>query len=177
MTNYSVFNRENRPLYTLLNNTYTSPAVVSPPEGSASAAGRLFTITSGSTSVGAGSNLLIQISNPNVSGRTLYVSSISGGISAAATINVYSSGTITGGTTPTPFNCQFGNSGTSVASARVTTGSVVGSPTLFLTSLLAAGQFTFPFTGGIVIPPNRSITISVGTGSITAAANIVWWEF
>ncbi|GGG74153.1 hypothetical protein [Paenibacillus radicis (ex Gao et al. 2016)] len=177
MTNYSVFNNQNNPLYTQINNAYNNPAVVTTPDGSASINGRLFTVTSASTAVGGGSNLLIQITNPNLSGRTLYVSQITGGISAAATINVYSGGTVTGGTTPTPFNLNFGNATTSIATARVVSGTVTGTPTVFLTALLAAGQFAFPFIGAIVVPPNRSITISVGTGAITAAANITWWEY
>ncbi|MUT65143.1 hypothetical protein [Paenibacillus sp. NEAU-GSW1] len=177
MTNFSVFNNENSPLYTLVNNTYSSPAVISSPEGDAVKNGRLFTVTSASTAVGGGSNLLIQITNPNGSGRTLYISQITGGISAAATLNVYSGGTVTGGTTPTPFNLRFGNATTSIATARTSTGSVGGSPTLFLTALLAEGMFNFPFGGGVIVPPNTSISISVGTGAITAAANITWWEY
>lgn len=178
MTNYSVFNSEKYPLYILLNNRYSSPAIVAPPEEDAAASGRFFMVTSTSTTVGGGSNLLIQITNPNGSGRSLYISKVSGGISAAATINLYSGGTVTGGTTPTPFNMQLGNATTSVATARVVTGSgnVTGSPTLFYTSLLAAGMFEVVFTGGLIVPPNRSVAISVGTGVITAAANISWWE-
>ncbi|WP_042168869.1 hypothetical protein [Paenibacillus gorillae] len=177
MPNFSVFNKANNPLYTQINNAYNNPAVVTTPDGSAAINGRLFMTTSASTAVTGGNNLLIQITNPNPSGRTLYVSQITGGISAAATLNVYSGGTTPGGTTPTPFNLNFGNASTSVATARVATGTVTGTPTLFLTALLAAGQFSFPFAGGIVVTPNRSITISVGTGAITAAANITWWEY
>ncbi|WP_336774821.1 hypothetical protein [Paenibacillus sp. MMO-58] len=177
MTNYSVFNSENNPLYILLNNRYSSPAIVAPPEEDAAASGRFFMVTSASTAVGAGSNLLIQIFNPNGSGRSLYLSKISGGVSAAATVNLYSGGTVTGGTTPTPFNMQLGNTTTSVATSRVATGSVSGTPTLFYTTLLAAGLFEVAFAEGLIVAPNRSVTISVGTGAITAAANISWWEF
>ncbi|WP_341805915.1 hypothetical protein [Paenibacillus lupini] len=176
LTNSSVFNSENSPLYILLNNRYSSPAIVAPPEEDAAASGRFFMVTSASTAVGGGSNLLIQITNPNASGRTLYISKVSGGISAAATLNLYSAGTVSGGTTPTPFNMQLGNATTSIATARVATGSVTGSPTLFYTALLAAGMFEVVFTGGLIVPPNRSVAISVGTGAITAAANISWWE-
>lgn len=176
MTNYSVFNSENSPLYVLLNNRYNSPAVIAPPEEDAAASGRFFMVTSASTTVGAGSNLLVQITNPNGSGRSLYISKISGGVSASAAVNLYSGGTVTGGTTPAPFNMQLGNAATSVAGARVATGSVTGTPTLFYTSLLTAGMFEIVFTGGLIVAPNRSIAISIGTGAITAAANISWWE-
>lgn len=176
MTNSSVFNNQKVPLYMFINNSYSSPAVVSQPEGSAAISGELFIVTTASTSVASGSNLLIQITNPSGSGKSLYISGISGGISAAATINVYSGGTVSGGTTPTPFNSQFGSTVASIATARTSTGSVSGTPTLFYTALLAAGIFNLTFTGAVIVPPNRSIAISVGTGAITAAANIIWWE-
>ncbi|WP_338553496.1 hypothetical protein [Paenibacillus sp. KS-LC4] len=176
MTNNAVFNNEKNPLSMLINNAYTSPAIIAPPEENAAVNGRLFIVTSGSSSIGAANNQLIQITNPSGSGRSLYISSISGGISAAATLNLYSTGTVTGGTTPTPFNSQFGNTTASIATARVATGTITGTPTLFMTMLLAAGVFNFTFTGAIIVPPNRAITISVGTGVITAATNIVWWE-
>ncbi|MFC4779401.1 hypothetical protein ACFO9Q_21615 [Paenibacillus sp. GCM10023252] len=176
MTNQNVFNNENTPLYVQSTSSYLSPEVVSPPEGSAARNGRLFMTTSASTSVGAGSSLLVQITNPSASGRTLYISRISGGVSAAATFNLYSGGTVSGGTTPTPFNTQLGSSVTSIATARVATGSVTGSPTVFTTVIVAAGMFTFDFTGAIIVPETRVLTFSIGTGSLTAAANITWWE-
>ncbi|MCM3628000.1 hypothetical protein M3194_11560 [Paenibacillus glycanilyticus] len=56
MTDYSVFNSENSPLYNLPNNRYSSPAIVAPPEEDAAASGRFFMVTSASTAVGEGSN-------------------------------------------------------------------------------------------------------------------------
>jgi hypothetical protein len=176
MTNNAVFNNENHPLYMMINNTYVDPASVSPPEGDASTSGRLYMVTTSTLAVSSGQNQLIQITNPNLSGKNLYISRISGGVSAAATLNLYSGGTVSGGTTPTPFNCYFGSALTSIASARTTAGSVTGTPTLFMSSPLAAGMFTIEFTGGIIVPPNRSITLSVGPGAISAGSNISWWE-
>jgi hypothetical protein len=39
------------------------------------------------------------------------------------------SAAIAGGTTPTPFNCQFGNATTSIAAARISSSTVGGTPT------------------------------------------------
>ncbi|MFC6226602.1 hypothetical protein ACFQI7_02185 [Paenibacillus allorhizosphaerae] len=76
----------------------------------------------------AGQNLLLQISNPAGSGKTMFVSRVSGGISiAGATIAILKNGTVTG-TTVTPVNLNFGSSNTSVMAAKSATGTVTGSP-------------------------------------------------
>ncbi|MGO4545302.1 hypothetical protein AB4Z29_10910 [Paenibacillus sp. 2TAB23] len=176
VTNNSVFNTENKPLYTFINNPYSSSASIAPPEADASSNGRLFMVTTANAAIAGGSNQLVQITNPNLSGRSLYVSRISGGTTAAATLILYAGGTVTGGTTPAPFNCQFGNTTTSIATARTSAGTVTGTPTQFMSLPMAAGMFNLDFTGGIIVPPNRSITLSLGPGAITAATNIAWWE-
>ncbi len=176
MTNNSVFNTEKQPLYMLINNTYSAPAAVAPPDASAALSGQLYVVTTGNAAVGGGASQLTQLTNPNGSGKSLYVSKISGGVTAAGSLIVYSGGTVTGGTTPTPFNCQLGNATASVATARVVSGSITGSPTTIMSMPMAAGMFALDFTGGIIVPPNSVITLALGPGALTAATNIMWWE-
>jgi len=175
MTNYSVFNNENSPVYMMANNGYAAPGIFAPSEYDAAANQRLFCLSTGNVSVGSGASLLLQISNPNASGRTLYISRIAGGASNSITLNAYSGGTITGGTTPTPFNAYFGSSTTSVAAARQNTGTLGGSPALFFTAM-TTDLYVIDLSGAIIVPANQTLTVTAGTGSLTASLNLMWWE-
>ncbi|MEH6892288.1 hypothetical protein V7024_22000 [Bacillus sp. JJ864] len=176
MPNYFVFNTPNNYLYSLLTNTYTAPAISSTPEGDATKSQIVYTLPF-NTSVASSQNLLIQVSNPSGSGKTMYVSRISGGTTAAATVNIYSGGTISGGSTPTPVNTYIGSSNTSVMTTKTNTGTLGGSPQTILSLLVTAGLFSIDINGGIIVPPNTTLTATVGTGSLTASANIMWWEY
>jgi hypothetical protein len=177
MPNFFVFNSQYNPLFTQLVNTYTTPSVETPPEGDAAKAGILYILTSNSINVPIGQNLLLQVSNPVGSGKTVYISSISGGASAAATVTLYSGGTITGGTSPTPFNTNFSSTNSSVMTTKLNTGSLGGTFNTFMSLLIASGLFILNANGGIIVPPGESLTVSVGTGSLTASGNITWWEY
>ncbi|KOY14476.1 hypothetical protein [Paenibacillus xylanivorans] len=177
MTNSNVFNQSNGPLYTQLTNTFSTPGIESTPEGGAAAAGSNFALTTSNVSIGAGLNLLLQVANSVGSGRTLYVSRISGGTTAAATLIVYSGGTITGGTTPTPVNTLLGNANTSVMTTRQINGTLTGTSTILLSIPLTAGIYMLSLNGSIIVPPGQTLTISTGTGAQTAAINLSWWEF
>ncbi|MFD0678044.1 MULTISPECIES: hypothetical protein [unclassified Paenibacillus] len=65
MTNYSIFNQANAPLYTNMTNTYANPGVETLPEGNAAISSLLFTLTTGSVSVSSGQSLLLQAANPS----------------------------------------------------------------------------------------------------------------
>lgn len=175
MTNYNVFNNKNNPVYMQANNGYASPAIVSPSEYDAATNQRLFYLTTGNVSIGAGSSLLLQITNPNASGRTLYVSRIAGGSSNSITLTVYSGGTISGGTTPTPVNGYLGSATSTVATTKQNTGSLGGSPVSIFTAM-ASDLYTIGFEGAIIVPSNQTLSVTVGTGSLTASINLVWWE-
>jgi hypothetical protein len=179
MTNYSVFNKSNDPLYTQLTNTYLIPAIGNTPEGDAAKSSVLYVVSSGSVAVAGGNSLLMQIANPSGSGKTLYVSSIKGGVTAAVTLAVFKGGTITGGTTPTPVNANFGSSNASVVlTARYNnTGTLGGSPTGMMAIPLTAGMFELYFGGSVVIPPNQTLSITIGTAAATSSAVFTWWEY
>ncbi|MCS7459587.1 hypothetical protein N0M98_05485 [Paenibacillus doosanensis] len=177
MTNYSVFNKSNSPLYTQMTNTYTSPGIESEPEGSAAKSGILYTLSSGSVSVPASQSLLLQAVNPAGSGKTMYVSRIMGGVTGSAAVFVYSGGTITGGTNPVPVNMLFGSTSKSSMTTKQSTGTL-GATFINVISLpVSSGLYSIPLTGSIVVPAGQILTVTVGTGALTASINIVWWEF
>lgn len=177
MTNYSIFNKSNSPLYTEITNTFSSPGIESAPAEDAAKSGLLYTLSSGSVSVPSGSSLLLQVSNPGGSGKTMYVSRVMGGVTAAAAVLMHSGGTITGGTTPTPVNMLFGSSNVSSMTTRQNTGSLTGTPVTFASLPVTAGLYTIPIGGSIVVPPGQTFTVTVGTGALNASAVVTWWEF
>ena len=175
MVNYHVFNTELKPIYMQQNNTFTSPGIIGAPELDAAKNGVLFILSTGNISVGAGSTLLLQTANPNSSKR-LYISRISGGTTAAAALRIASGGTITGGSTPTAFNALFGNVTTSVATNRSNTGTLGGTPVTVMTLQLTSGMYLFDLDGGLIVPPNQSLSVTLGTGALTGSINLTWWE-
>ncbi|RKP47369.1 hypothetical protein D7Z26_24055 [Cohnella endophytica] len=177
MTNYTIFNKSNSPLYTQSVNTYLAPAIENTPGGDAAKSGSLYILSTGSVSVGAGNSLLLQIANPSGSGKTIYISNLMGGVTAAGTVAILKNGTITGGTTPTPFNANFASVSTSVTTTKQNTGTLGGTPTSFVNVQVTAGMYLLDFGGGIVVPANQTLSIAVGTGALTASANLTWWEY
>ena len=176
MNNYNVFNTEHNPVYMQQNNVFTSPGINGAPELDAAKSGFLFILSTGSVAVGSGSSLLLQAANPAGSGKKLYISRISGGTTAAATLTVASGGTITGGTTPTPFNALFGSATTSVATTKQNTGTLGGTPTTALTMQITSGMYLIDFGGGLIVQANQTISVTLGTAALTGSINLTWWE-
>ncbi|WP_135557323.1 hypothetical protein [Paenibacillus cymbidii] len=175
MTNYSVYNNIGNPLYTQLTNTYAAPGVEALPASDAAKNGSLFVLNSGSIALSAGQSILQQIANPSAGTKTFYISSVSGGGTAAATVTLYSGGTISGGTT-TPFNMRLGSANASAATARQNTGTLGGTPASFLTVPVTAGQYTISLGGSVVVSANQTFSVTIGPGAATASLAIIWWE-
>ncbi|WP_152396262.1 hypothetical protein [Paenibacillus guangzhouensis] len=192
MPNKYVFDKITHPIYDVLLNTYASPGIIGPPESDASKSGALFASSaqnSGTLSVLGGSvNITLQVAN-NSANTTMYVSSITGGIGVALNLlssftgsfTLSSGGTLTTPTTLTPVNTNFASSNTSSMTARSSTAAPTGATTVLTSPITNNFQFMVNFTGGIIVPPTRSITLNViGTlsvaGTVTSAANIIWWE-
>ncbi|AZN38666.1 hypothetical protein [Paenibacillus albus] len=192
MPNNSVFDQSNGKLFGQLVNTYAAPGVTAPPDNSATVAAREFIttfMTSSSLGILGGSVIAsIQISNPSGSGRTLYVSRISGGVGISlsllssfnGSLTITRAGTISSPSTLTPFNTLFGSSATSAMTARSSTSAISGG-TSFFTVPLNPGMFSFDYTGGLVVPENQSISITVSAsltvaGVLSSNANMSWWE-
>jgi hypothetical protein len=178
MPNDSVFNQSSQPLYTEQVNTYIAPGIDSAPEGGAAKAGLLFGIPFSST-VTTAAPLVLQVSNPAGSGRTLYVSRVtSSTATAAVTLTLLRNATV-GGTTITPINFNFGSALSSVMIARSSTTAATGGPATLVSLFLAVGPVIVDFTGQIVVPPGNSITasITIASGTSAATAAISWWEY
>ncbi|QHW32451.1 hypothetical protein GZH47_17625 [Paenibacillus rhizovicinus] len=176
MNNYNVFNTEHNPVYMQQNNNFTSPGINGLPELDAAKSGFLFILTSGSVAAGSGSSLLLQVTNSNGSGKKLYISGITGGTTAAATLTVLSGGTITGGTTPTPINALFGSATTSVVTTKQNTGTLGGTPTTVMAMQLTAGMYNVELSGGLIVQANQTLSLTLGTGALTGSINLTWWE-
>jgi len=177
MTNTNVFNQSNGPLFTQLTNTFAAPGIGAAPDTGAAAAGSFFALTTNNTLIPSNQNLLLQILNAAGSGRTIRIASLSGGTTAAATLVVYSGGTVTIGSTPVPVNTLLGNANTSVVTTRQNTGTLGGTFTSLLSIPLTAGLYALDLNGSIVVPPGQSLSIGLGTGNQTGAINLFWWEF
>jgi len=190
--NYNVFNPLTQPVYTSNTNTYISPGIVAPPENDAGNSGRLFNSgTTNSTTLGLlGGSVIatVQLSNPAGSGRTLYVSRLSGGItvslnllsSFSGSMNVSANGTLSSPSTLTAVNSNLSSTNTSVAIVRFSIAAPTGATTL-MTMPLQAGPFSSSIFGSYVVPPGQAINLNVSGslsvgGLLASTAYFAWWE-
>ncbi|PWW08504.1 hypothetical protein DFQ01_101227 [Paenibacillus cellulosilyticus] len=192
MPNYFVFDQSNSSFYGQLTNNYTEPGMMSPTDMDAATNNREFIATasnSGTLGLLGGSVIItLQISNPSGSGRTMYISSITGGInvslsllsSFSGSITLYSGGTLTSPATVTPFSTKFGSGATSSMTAHSSTSAPTGA-TALLSYALTPGMFTLPFAGSLIVPPNQTFTMNVSSslsvaGVMANTATVSWWE-
>ncbi|MCR8642679.1 hypothetical protein NV379_08385 [Paenibacillus sp. N1-5-1-14] len=190
MTNKFVFDIQTHPVYSRLVNTYKTPGIIAPPETSASKAGNLY-ITTATTSaslglLGGSVSIAIQITNSTA--KSVYISAITGGLgvslnllsSLTGTTNIISGGTLTTPTTLIPTNANFSSTNTSAMTVRSSTAAVTGGTT-FWAMPLNGGIFETNYTGSIIVPNTKSITVTL-SGSLTVAGilsttlNVSWWE-
>lgn len=192
MPNNNVFNPLNRPVYTFNTNTYISPGIAAPPENSAGSTGNLY--SGGSTNsttlglLGGSVTAALQLANPALSGRTLYVSRLSGGITVAlnllssfsGTMTLSANGTLSSPSTLPAVNSNFSSTNTSIAAVRFSTSAPTGATTL-VSMPLQVGPFQSNEFGKYVIPPGQAINLTV-TGSLSVAGllasttYLTWWE-
>ncbi|MDF2927213.1 MAG: hypothetical protein K0R57_6127 [Paenibacillaceae bacterium] len=176
MPNYNPFNREDDPLFAEQVNTYAAPGIEALQEWEAAVAGILYAANT-SGSITAAQNLLLQVTNPGGSGRTMYISRIAGSISiSGATLTVSRGGTFSGSAV-TPVNYNFGSGSVSSMTSQRLAGTLGGSPATLIASILSAGQFSSDYNGRIIVPPGSTISVAIGLGAATASANISWWEY
>lgn len=192
MPNHNVFDGFSNPVYTQMTNTYQSPGIVAPPESSASVAGRLFSVTASASATVVltliSATITLMISNPAASGKTLYVSRITGSIggssllsSLAGSASVLKGGSLSSPSSLTPANNNFSSAQASAMTARSSTSAVSGGTTL-LSFQLAPGPFSQEYAGRLIVPPGSAIALTVTSSSstigltMTSAANISWWE-
>lgn len=192
MPNYYVFDTITRPVNVQMTNTYQNPDIIAPPETDASKSGGIFSINgSASATVVLGltaATISMLVTNPLGSGRTVYLSQITGSIggssllsSLTGSMSIVKGGTLTSPSTLTPVNNNFGNATTRVTTAQSSTGAITGG-TIVAPFQLAPGPFTQPFSGSIIIPPGSSISAIVTSSAtavgltITSVLNLNWWE-
>lgn len=192
MPNNNVFNPLSQPVYTSNTNTYTSPGIVAPPENNAGSTGNLYNAGStNSTTLGLlGGTVIatVQLANPAGSGKTLYVSRLSGGItvslnllsSFSGSMSLSANGTLTSPTTLTSVNSNLSSSNTSVATVRFSAAAPSGATPL-MAMPLQAGPFLSNEFGRYVVPPGQAINLSVSGslsvgGLLASTAYFAWWE-
>jgi hypothetical protein len=190
--NNNVFNPLSQPVYTSNTNTYTSPGIVAPPENDAGNTGNLYNAGStNSTTLGLlGGTVIatVQLANPAGSGKTLYVSRLSGGItvslnllsSFSGSMSLSANGTLTSPTTLTSVNSNLSSSNTSVATVRFSAATPSGATPL-MAMPLQAGPFLSNEYGRYVVPPGQAINLSVSGslsvgGLMASTAYFAWWE-
>ncbi|CAM2793484.1 hypothetical protein P4H27_22445 [Paenibacillus taichungensis] len=192
MPNDHVFNPLNRPVYTSITNTFTSPGIVAPPENNAGSTGNLYNAGStNSTTLGLlGGSVIatVQLTNPVGSGKNVYISRLSGGITVAlnllssfsGTMTLSANGTLTSPSTLTPVNNNLSSSNTSIATVRFSAAAPTGTTTL-LAMPLQVGPFLSNELGRYVVPPGQSINLSVSGslsvgGLMASTSYFSWWE-
>ncbi|MEK5463421.1 hypothetical protein [Paenibacillus sp. FSL M7-0896] len=191
MPNNYVINDNDQPVYVEMTNTFRAPDISAPPEISASQAAVLFSANASNSATIVLSLLSavisVRISNPAGSGRTLYLSRISGSIggtsvltSISGSFTIVKGGTISSPSTVTPVNNNLASAAASSMSVQSSTAAISGG-TVLANVQIAPGVFNPAFTGSIIVPPNNVISISVSSssaavGTIISALSLNWWE-
>ncbi|QHW32450.1 hypothetical protein GZH47_17620 [Paenibacillus rhizovicinus] len=192
MPNHFIFDQSNSNFFGKLVNTYAAPGTVAPPDNNAAVNAREFVATFTSSSslgiLGGSVIATMQISNPSGSGRTLYVSRITGGVGISLSLlssfngsmTLNRAGTIASPSTLTPFNTLFGSAAASVMTASSSASAISGG-TDFINYPIEPGLFSLDYNGSLVVPPNQSISVTVSgalsvAGVLACFANITWWE-
>lgn len=191
MPNNHVINDNDQPIYVEMINTFRAPDISAPPEMSASQSAVLFSANASNSAtivLGLTSAIIsVRINNPAGSGRTLFLSRVSGSIggtslltSISGTFTIVKGGTITSPATVTPVNNNLASAAVSVMTVQSSTAAITGGSVL-ATYQLAPGVFTPIFTGSIILPPGNAISVNVtssssAVGTIISALSLTWWE-
>lgn len=137
MPNQYVFNDNDQPLFVDMVNTFQSPDISAPPEISASKAAVLYSTNTSASSLVVLSLISaitsIRISNAAGSGKTVYISRISGSIGGSSLLSAMSGsftivkgGTLTSPATLTPTNNNLGSAATSAMTVQSSTAAISG---------------------------------------------------
>ncbi|MEK5026118.1 hypothetical protein [Paenibacillus sp. FSL M7-1046] len=192
MPNRYVFNENDQPVYVEMTNTFRSPDISAPPEMNASENAALFSSNASASATVilslSSAIISVRINNPALSGRTVFISHISGSIGGSlllsamsGTFTIVRGGTLTTPGTLTPVNNNLASTAASSMTVQSSTAAISGGTTLY-TYQLTPGVFTQVFTGSIVVPPGSAISANVTSSSssvgltITSALGLMWWE-
>lgn len=183
--NCTVSNTPCNPLYVKNTTSLTNPIVTISQASQAAMQGQFFTITTGSQSVTTMNNVLVvQMTIPANSNKTVYIQRVSGGATANTVIDIlYNATFAAAGTSQTPVNTNQGSSKTSVVSAKFTTGTDPTTGGTLVNSIIqTGGPVVIDYDGRLIIPSTttdrtfyvRLINTSGGTNSLSV--NISYWE-
>jgi hypothetical protein len=163
-------------------NTFEDPVVTETSQARAAVAGQSYFLTTERLLVANNASLLLQITNPAGSGRTLHIGRIAGTANTNTIITFRRNGSFVGGTAITPVNGNFGSANLSVATATFITqvADAVGGDIFQDILQPAAGGITlFEYNGQIVMPPGTTFVIrlinNAGGGNILSL-NVSYWE-
>ncbi|AIQ54709.1 hypothetical protein [Paenibacillus sp. FSL R7-0331] len=192
MPNHYVFNDNDQPLFVEMTNTFRSPDITAPPELGAAESAVLYSANASASATVVlsliSAVISVRINNPAGSGRTVFISRITGSIGGSSLLSAMS-GTFTiirGGTLSSPaalpaVNNNLASSAVSSQTVQSSTSAVSGG-TVLNSYQLAPGSFSQSFTGSIVLPPGSSLCANVTSSSsaiglvITSALSLTWWE-
>lgn len=163
MPNQYVFNDNDQPLFVEMTNTFRSPDITAPPEMGASESAVLFSANASASATVIlsliSAIISVRINNPAGSGRTVYISRITGSIGGSSLLSAMSGsftivrgGTLTSPATLPPVNNNLASAAASSMTVQSSTAAVSGG-TVLNSYQLAPGSFTQSFTGSIVVPP------------------------
>ena len=169
----------------VMNDPLVAPLGSIPPYNVAAERGMFYTVTSGDHSVTTEpSFLVLQLTNPANSGKTLHIRSIRGTSSVATTIDIFRDAVFTAsGTSVPPRNTNWGSSDASMATGKWLSTNV--DPTVggvLLQSVDQSGGATeLDYDGRFIIPSTATArTIYIRLTNLARNANmaidISWWE-
>jgi len=149
------------------------------------AAGQVYDITTGSIDVVANGFLLVQLTNPANSGKTIYIARIAGGSLVNTTLDIFKNATFSGSGTPiTPHNNNWSYSDASACTAKYINSAtdITSGGTLMITFIQTGGQMLIAFDGRLVIPSSTSdreyyIRLKNNTNQTnTCSFSLAYWE-
>lgn len=147
--------------------------------------GNYYGITTGAQSVVANGFLVVQLTNPANSGKTINISSIRGGATVNTTLDVFKNATFAAAGTPlTPRNRNWAFADASAVTGKWLTQGTdpTTGGTLLASMIQTGGSVDVSYEGRIIIPSATTdrqfyirLTNNVNQAN-TLAVTIAWWE-
>lgn len=168
----------------IIYNLYPSPLYISDLTSNENLVsnGDIYGATSGAVGISVGSSYLLELNNPEVSNKTIYISKIlvtAASVSVGLRLFIYKNGTITSpDDTVASYNQNFASSNQSVANLYYKNSNVVTGGNLVLIKVLPLSIYSESTSSAITIPPGSSVVIrlsefvSIGNFSM----NLEWVE-
>lgn len=147
--------------------------------------GHVYDITTGSIDVAANGFLLVQLTNPANSGKTIYIVRIAGGSTVNTNLDIFKNATFSpSGTSITPHNNNWSYSDASSCTAKYSNSAtdITSGGTLMITFIQTGGQMLIAFDGRLVIPSSTSdrqfyIRLKNNTNQTnTCSFSLAYWE-